>query len=207
MPCICLTRPHFSHPRIKIIFSRRQISRYVQLLFEHLKRYLSTHAAHTRLQIYIKTWAYTHAHTHTGIYVSQTYSHREIGIYICLCECVYKNTHTKASLSLSLSLSIYIYIYKHIYKKICSPMTRETRVQSQVKLYQILKKYYLTPPCIRLTIVKYVSSAKWRNSGKGIAVYSSPRRSRYWKGSLRVTFKWVTNFTTFIYITFLYIEY
>ena len=45
------------------------------------------------------------------------------------------------SVSLSLSLYIYIYIYGLVGE--CSPMTLETRVQSQIVSYQRLKKWYL----------------------------------------------------------------
>ena len=46
---------------------------------------------------------------------------------------------------------------------VCSPMAWETRVQSQVKSYQRLKKWYLMPPCLTL---KNVSTVKWSNPGK-----------------------------------------
>ena len=36
----------------------------------------------------------------------------------------------------------------------CSPMIRETRVQSQVKSYQRLKKWYLMSSCLTLSIIR-----------------------------------------------------
>ena len=39
----------------------------------------------------------------------------------------------------------------------CSPMAQETWAQSQVKSYQRLKKYYLIPPCLTLSNIRYVS--------------------------------------------------
>ena len=48
----------------------------------------------------------------------------------------------------------------------CSPMARETWVQSQVASYQRLKKWYLMPPCLTLSIVRYGSRVKWSNPGK-----------------------------------------
>ena len=36
----------------------------------------------------------------------------------------------------------------------CSPMARETWVQSQVESYQRLKKWYLLPPCLTLSITR-----------------------------------------------------
>ena len=43
---------------------------------------------------------------------------------------------------------------------------RETWVQSQVKSYQRLKKWYLIPPCLAIRIIMYVSRVKWSNPGK-----------------------------------------
>ena len=50
----------------------------------------------------------------------------------------------------------------------CSPMARETGVQSQVVSYQRLKKWYLISPCLTLSIIRYVSREKWSNPGKGV---------------------------------------
>ena len=36
----------------------------------------------------------------------------------------------------------------------CSPMSRETGVQSQVESYQKLKKWYLMPPSLTLNIIR-----------------------------------------------------
>ena len=51
----------------------------------------------------------------------------------------------------------------------CSPIARETWVQSQVESYQRLKKWYLMPPCLTLSIIRYGSRVKWSNPGKGVA--------------------------------------
>ena len=66
-------------------------------------------------------------------------------------------------------------------------MARETWVQSQVESYQRLKKWYLMPPCLTLSIIRYGSRVKWSNPGKGVASSPTPRCSSYRKGSLRVT--------------------
>ena len=63
---------------------------------------------------------------------------------------------------------------------------RETRVQSQVKSYQSLKKWYLIPPCLTHSIIRI----KWSNQGKGVAPYLTPRYSSYWKESFRVTLEY-----------------
>ena len=39
----------------------------------------------------------------------------------------------------------------------CSPMTRKTCVQSQVESYWRLKKWYMMPPCLTLSIIRYGS--------------------------------------------------
>ena len=48
-------------------------------------------------------------------------------------------------------------------------MARETWVQSQVESYQRLKKWYLMPPCLTLSIIRYGSRVKWSNPRKGVA--------------------------------------
>ena len=68
----------------------------------------------------------------------------------------------------------------------CLPMVRETGVQSQVESYQRLLKWYLIPPCLTLSIIRYASRVKWSNPGKGVAFSPTPRCSSYRKGSLLV---------------------
>ena len=68
----------------------------------------------------------------------------------------------------------------------CSPMVREIRVQSQVSSYQRLKKWYLIPSCLTLSIIRCVSRVKWGNPRERVAPSATPRCSSYWKGSLRV---------------------
>ena len=53
--------------------------------------------------------------------------------------------------------------------------------------YQRLKKRYLTPPCLTLINIRYISRVKWSNPGKGVVPSPTPRCSSYWKGSLQVT--------------------
>ena len=65
-------------------------------------------------------------------------------------------------------------------------MVQETWVQSQVESYQRLLKWYLIPPCLTLSNIRYVSRVKWSNPGKGVAPSHTPRCSSNWKGSLRV---------------------
>ena len=56
----------------------------------------------------------------------------------------------------------------------CSPLARETWVQSQVESYQRLKKWYLMRPCLTLSIIRYGSRVKWSNPGKGVALSPTP---------------------------------
>ena len=64
---------------------------------------------------------------------------------------------------------------------------RETWVQSQVESYQRLQKYYLMPPCLTLSIIRYGPRLKWRNPGKGVAPSTTPWCSSCRKGNLRAT--------------------
>ena len=66
----------------------------------------------------------------------------------------------------------------------CSPMARETWVPSQVESYQRVKKWYLMPPCLTLSIIRYGSRVKWSNPAKGVAPSPTLNCSCYWKGSL-----------------------
>ena len=52
--------------------------------------------------------------------------------------------------------------------------------------YQRLKKWFLIPPCLSLSNIRYISKVKWSNPGKGVAPSPTPRCSCYWKGSLLV---------------------
>ena len=87
----------------------------------------------------------------------------------------------------------------------CSPMARETRIQSQVESYQIFKKWYLMPPCLTFRFIRYESRVKWSNLRKEVAPSSTRWCCRYRKGSLRVTldygrqlyFSYLYNFYSF----------
>ena len=82
----------------------------------------------------------------------------------------------------------------------CSPMARDSRVQSLVESYQRLKKWYLMPPYLTLSIIRYVSRVKWSNSGKGVAPSPTLQCCCYLKGSLRVTLDYGRP-ASFIYIS------
>ena len=66
-------------------------------------------------------------------------------------------------------------------------MARDTWVQSKVESYQRLKKWYLIPPCLTHSIIRYGSRVKWSNPGKGVETSLTPWCSSNRKGSLRVT--------------------
>ena len=104
---------------------------------------------------------------------------------------------------------IYIYIYMYIFIEInrtlawwfeCLPMPRETWVPSQVRSFQSLKKWYLMPPCLTLSIIRYGSRVKWCNPEKGVAPSPTPRCTTYRKGNLRVTL----NFGRQLYLLYIY---
>ena len=117
------------------------------------------------------------------------------GVY----ECVYMWVHMYIRFSVNayvynreyiwvLCVRTVFYVYLCISKCVeCSPMVRETWVQSQVASYQRLLKWYLIPPCLTVSNIRYVSKVKWSNPGKGVALSPTPRCSSYWKGSLQAT--------------------
>ena len=65
----------------------------------------------------------------------------------------------------------YIYIYiAHVW---------ESKVQSHVESYQRLKKWYLMPPCLTLSIIRYGSRVKWINPEKGVVPSLTPQCSSH----------------------------
>ena len=42
-----------------------------------------------------------------------------------------------------------------------------------------LNKWYLIPPCLTLSNIRYVSKVKWSNPGKGVAPSPTPRCRSY----------------------------
>ena len=58
-------------------------------------------------------------------------------------------------------------------------MVREIGVQYQVGPNQRLNKWYLIPPCLTLSIIRYISRVKWSNPGEGVALSPTPRCSSY----------------------------
>ena len=63
-----------------------------------------------------------------------------------------------------------------------------------------LKKWYLIPPCLTLSIIRYRSMVKWSNPEKGVALSSTPRCNSYWKESLGSPWTFVTYFTYFVWV-------
>ena len=62
----------------------------------------------------------------------------------------------------------------------------------------IVLQWYLMPPCLTLSIIRYRSRVKWSNTGKGVVPSPTPWCSCYRKGNLRVSpSTMVANFTTF----------
>ena len=69
----------------------------------------------------------------------------------------------------------------------CLPMVQETRVQSQVKSYQRLKKMVLDTALLNTQHYKVSIKGKMEHPGNGVAPSPTPQCSSYWKGSLQVT--------------------
>ena len=89
-------------------------------------------------------------HIYLSIYLS-IYLCVYVCVYVCVCVCVAWECPY-----------VYIYIYTGHWPRglECSPMARETWVQSHVESYQRLKKWYLMPPCLTLSIMRYGSRVK-----------------------------------------------
>ena len=66
-------------------------------------------------------------------------------------------------------------------------MAWETGIQSQVKSYQRLNKWYMIPLFLTLGIIRYGSRVKWSNPAKGVASSMTHWCSSYLKGSSRIT--------------------
>ena len=81
-------------------------------------------------------------------------------------------------------------------------MARETRFHSQVESYKRLKKWYLIPLCLTISIIMYISRVKWSNPGNVVALSTTPWCSSYWKGSLLVALDYGRK----LYFTYIYKE-
>ena len=98
---------------------------------------------------------------------------------------------------------IYIYIYIYIERERvlkCTPMAPQTWIESQVESYQRLKLWYLMPPGLTFSIVRYGSRIKWSNPGKGVTPSPTPWFRSYRKGGLRVTLDYGRQLYFFLYI-------
>ena len=76
-------------------------------------------------------------------------------------------------------------------------MVRETWVQSRVESYPRLKKWYLMPPSLTLSIIRYGSRIRWSNPGEGVVPSPTPWCISYRKGAFRSPLTTVANFTTY----------
>ena len=74
-------------------------------------------------------------------------------------------------------------------------MAQETWVQSLVESYQRLKKWYLMPPCLTHSIIRYGSRVKWSNPGKGVVPSPTHRCCSYRKRAFGSLSTMVANFT------------
>ena len=62
------------------------------------------------------------------------------------------------------------------------------------------KKWYLMPPCLTLSIIRYGSRVKWSNPGKDVVPSPTPWCNCWWKGSLWVALDYVCQL--YFYITY-----
>ena len=82
----------------------------------------------------------------------------------------------------------YFYLYRTLAKRLeCSPMARETWVQSQVESYQKTQKMVLDASLLNTQHYKVRIKGKVEPSREGVAPSPTHWCSSYRKGSLRVT--------------------
>ena len=61
---------------------------------------------------------------------------------------------------------IYIYIYIYIYMCVCVCHKIDIHTINIYNIYQRLKKFFLVPPCLTLSILRYVSNVSVAMQGK-----------------------------------------
>ena len=87
-----------------------------------------------------------------------------------------------------------------------TPMAQETGVRSQVESYKRLKKWYLIPPCLTYSIIRYISRVKWSNLGKGVPPFSTTTIEKEAFGSVSTTICIYAYIYMYVYIdTYVYI--
>ena len=84
-------------------------------------------------------------------------------------------------------------------------MARKTELQFLVESYQRLKKWYLMPPCLILSIVRNVSRVKWSKPGKGVVPSPIPWCCSCWKRRLRVTLDYCYQLYLQLHYQYIYI--
>ena len=82
-------------------------------------------------------------------------------------------------------------------------MVQETWVESQVESYQRLKKWYLMPPCLTLSIIRYGPRVKWSNPGTGVVSPLFCGVVAIEKGAIKSPSTTVANFTFFLLIIYI----
>ena len=105
---------------------------------------------------------------------------------------------------------IYIYIYKERERekerekeRVCVCVcvcVHKLGLQSQVKSYQRLKKWYLMLPGSTFSIIRYGSRVKWSNPRKRVEPPPTRRCFTYWKESLRAALDYGPPTYIYIYI-------
>ena len=101
--------------------------------------------------------------------------HSYVCVSVCVWECVAYRCVRKSVLHICvwvLRVSVYVCCVSLCVVSVyecwveCSPMVRETYVQSQVTSYQRLLKWYLIPPCLTLSNLRYLPKVNGAIQGK-----------------------------------------
>ena len=140
--------------------------------YTHTQKYMNT-LTYTQLHTYTSTHTYMHIHTCTLTY---KYTHIYTPIYIYIYTYICKNSIDTWSTALDDVYSIIVPIYRPI-GQVDRVFADSPGVRASISGRVIPKtqKWYLILPCLTISILRYVSSVKWRYPGKGVAHSPTPR--------------------------------
>ena len=124
-------------------------------------------------------YIYIYIYILARVYVNSVYSGTLTTIWV---------THKSSDVSLLFTIGLMSRVFAS---------DSEDRGSIPGRVHTRLQKWYLIPPCLTLSIIRYGSRVKWSNPGNGITPSPIPQCGNYWKGSLRVTIKvnstWLLN--------------
>ena len=95
---------------------------------------------------------------------------------------------------------IYIYIIGLVGRVFINGLGDYGSIQGEVIPKIKKKKWFLIPPCLTLSMIRYISRVKWSNPGKGVAPSPTLRCSSNWTEILQVALDYGHQFYFLHYI-------